>query len=124
MAGIAQWGMATRYYDGASHIFRAQLDFEPTPDAEAVAGALPAFGKQQPVNPIQRDPRGQTGPSGTPGLPQVPALPPLDPEAQPQGHQPPDYYGNKFDNKNQNAGSGMTPSQEGDMFDSLFGGGK
>jgi phospholipid/cholesterol/gamma-HCH transport system substrate-binding protein len=120
MSGIAQWGMATRYYDGASHIFRAQLDFEPTPDAEMVAGALPAFGKQQPLNPIQKDPRGQTGPSGTPGLPQVPALPPLDPEAH--GSQPPDYYGNKAGGSN--AAPGMTPGQEGDMFDSLLGGGK
>jgi phospholipid/cholesterol/gamma-HCH transport system substrate-binding protein len=121
MTGAGEWAMDTHDWDGVSRYFRANLSLEPTTLAHLGAGGLPAMGDQAPFNPIARDPRGQPGPSGTPGLPQIPGLAPITPEEPPHSHDPPNYVPRSHSDPN--SASGMSPTQESNMFGSLLGGG-
>ncbi|MDT7664858.1 MAG: phospholipid/cholesterol/gamma-HCH transport system substrate-binding protein [Pseudonocardiales bacterium] len=126
MTGAANWAMATSGYDGLSHYFRAAVVVTPTTLANTGLGTLPPIGRQNPVNPVPRNPNGPDVP-GSKALPMMPALPNPDgadnssystpkdaPRTAPKGAgQPTDPP----------SASGLTPTQEGDMFDQLLGGG-
>jgi phospholipid/cholesterol/gamma-HCH transport system substrate-binding protein len=128
MTAVAEWAMTTHDYDGVSRYFRANLSLEPTTLAHLGAGYLPAFGDQAPFNPIPRDPRGQSGPRGTPGLPQVPGLAPITPDESPHSHDPNNFYprnhGGDSSPSDPSSATGMTPTQEGNMFGMVLGGDK
>lgn len=108
MTAAADWAMGTSGYDGLGHYFRAVLVLTPSSLANTGLGALPAVTHQNLANPLLPDPNGPTRPGSTP-LPFMPALP------------SPDGPNNGADPDPDNA-SGLTPKQEGDMFDQLLGG--
>ncbi|MDX6584733.1 MAG: phospholipid/cholesterol/gamma-HCH transport system substrate-binding protein, partial [Solirubrobacterales bacterium] len=126
MTGAANWAMATSGYDGLSHYFRAAVIVTPTTLANAGLGVLPPIGRQNPVNPVPRNPNGPNVP-GSKALPMMPTLPNPDgadnssystpkdaPRTTPEGVDRP---------TDPPSASGLTPTQEGDMFDQLLGGG-
>ncbi|GAA5156616.1 hypothetical protein GCM10023321_32700 [Pseudonocardia eucalypti] len=122
MTTVGNWAMATADYDGIGHHFRAILNFEPNELARIGAGGLPSTGRDAPFNPVRQDPSGTYGQKATPGLPGIPGLAPITPDTQPKSDAPPDYTPPK--NKDSGGASGLTPRQEGNMFESLLGGGK
>jgi phospholipid/cholesterol/gamma-HCH transport system substrate-binding protein len=120
MSGIAQWALVCTDYDGLSHYIRANLSVQPNEFGTLATGALPPLGSQPPFNPVQRDPNGQTGHPGSPALPGVPPLSPLTPDTSRDAGDAPNYHGPN----SKGSREGLTPTQEGNMFNSLLGGGR
>lgn len=127
MSGLANWALVVADYDGLSHYIRANLSAQPNEFAKlATAGLLPSLGKEAPFNPVQKDPntpKNDTGPKGTPAIPAVPALPPLTPDTSREAGDAPNYHGDNSKGSKV-IGEGLTPTQEGNMFGSLLGGGR
>jgi phospholipid/cholesterol/gamma-HCH transport system substrate-binding protein len=126
MTGAANWAMATSGYDGLSHYFRAAVVVTPTTLANTGLGTLPPIGRQNPVNPVPRNPNGPDVPGSKP-LPMMPALPNPDGADNSSYSTPKDAPRTTPEGASQPAAppsaSGLTPKQEGDMFDQLLGGG-
>lgn len=117
MTGVANWAMATSGYDGLAHYFRAVVHLSPSSGANTGLGMVPPVGRQNPVNPVPRDPNGPTRPGSDP-LPFLPSRPSPD-GADSGSHLAP----SSEPHSDPNSASGLTPEQEGDMFDQLLGGG-
>jgi phospholipid/cholesterol/gamma-HCH transport system substrate-binding protein len=126
LTGVANWAMTASGYDGASHYFRAVVGLLPSALGNTGLGALPPVGKQPLFNPVPKDPNGRNGPRGTAPLPFMPSLPSPDgpddgsyttPKDAPRTAPQSDPKGDPY------SASGLTPKQEGDMFDQLLGGG-
>lgn len=127
MTGAANWAMATSGYDGLAHYFRAVVTVTPSSALNTVAGNLPApVAGMLPINPVPANPNGPGVPGSSPLLP-FPTLPNPDgpdngshstprnaPRTAPDGAGKPDGSG---------SATGLSPAQEGDMFDQLLGGG-
>jgi phospholipid/cholesterol/gamma-HCH transport system substrate-binding protein len=122
LTGAADWAMATSGYDGLSHYFRAVVGAMPTPVLNSVAGTLPPLGRQNPVNPVPVNPDGPDvhGPPNL--LPMMPTLP--NPDGPDNGsHSTPPGQARTAPAPGGGSATGLTPDQEGDMFDQLLGGG-
>jgi phospholipid/cholesterol/gamma-HCH transport system substrate-binding protein len=112
--------MATSGYDGLSHYFRAVVTFMPSTLANTGLGMLPPVGKENPVNPVPKNPNGPDVSHGAP-LPFLPTLPNPDGPDNSSYSRPAD---SSTDGRDPESASGLNPKQEADMFDQLLGGGK
>jgi len=122
MTGAANWAMATSGYDGLSHYFRAVVTLMPSTGANTALGLLPPIGKQNPVNPVPKNPNGPDVSHGAP-LPYLPSLPnPDGPDNS--SYSAPAGSSNGSSKADPNSASGLNPKQESDMFEQLLGGGK
>ncbi|HZZ48022.1 MAG TPA: MlaD family protein [Pseudonocardia sp.] len=124
MTGAANWAMATSGYDGLSHYFRAVVTVMPTNLFNSGAGTLPPLGRQNPFNPVPRNPNGPDvhGPRRLP-LPMMPTLPNADGPDNGSYSVAPGAPRTTPARGGTPSATGLTRAQEGDMVDQLLGGG-
>jgi phospholipid/cholesterol/gamma-HCH transport system substrate-binding protein len=113
LTGMGDWAMATSGYDGLAHYFRAAVVATPSSVGSTALGPLPPIGTR-PLNPVPSDPNGQSGYPGTSPLPFLGPLPNPD-GANNGGHPTP--------RRDPDSSTGLTPRQETNLFDQMFGGG-
>jgi phospholipid/cholesterol/gamma-HCH transport system substrate-binding protein len=138
---LTGWALCTNGYDSVGHYFRAYLTIDRNTAGKVLPDLLPGSAEAiQRLAPLNRPP--DTGLDKIGGRPPDQAPPPVAPPLlggalSGQHHQPgqptdpPPVPGEPWSTPKSGPGSGgdtdatgLTPAQEGDMFDQLLGGGK